>query len=175
MTKKRHWTSVAPQNSCCPDQKIQSGFTLIELVAVIIVIGVLSVYVVPRGSIGKDFYNKGFHDETLSYLRYAQKIAIAQRRTVCVSFTNNSLSLNIASNDGDLECNMAMAEASGKSPAILSARSGTAYASKPINFNFNALGQPVDKTSSTLSTQIWQVANTTRSIVVESDTGYVHE
>ena len=161
----------------------QNGFTLIETITVVVVLGVLSVYAAPRGFIGKDFYDKGFHDETLSYLRYAQKTAIAQRRTVCVSFTNDSLALavasasgnSVASASGNLVCDAAMADVNGKIPATLSARSGTAYASLPADFNFNALGQPVNASNGVVPTQAWQVANTTRSIVVESDTGYVHE
>ena len=158
-----------------PVRMSQSGFTLIELITVVVVLGVLSIYAAPRGFIGKDFYDKGFHDETLSYLRYAQKTAIAQRRTVCVSFTNDSLALTVASASGNLMCDAAMADVNGKIPATLSARSGTAYASLPADFNFNALGQPVNASSGVVPTQTWQVANTTRSIVVESDTGYVHE
>ena len=153
----------------------QNGFTLIELITVVVILGVLSVYAAPRGFIGKDYYDKGFHDETLSYLRYAQKTAVAQRRTVCVSFTHGSLTLTIASATGNLVCDVAMTDPVGKGPATLSARSGTIYASLPIDFNFNALGQPVNASSGMVSTQTWYVANITRSIVVESDTGYVHE
>ena len=153
----------------------KNGFTLLELVTVVVVLGVLSVFATPRSLIGKEFYDKGFHDETLSYLRYAQKTAVAQRRTVCVSFTNDSLALTVASASGNLVCDAAMADVNGKIPATLSARSGTAYASLPADFNFNALGQPVNASSGVVSTQMWQVANTIRSIVVESDTGYVHE
>ena len=153
----------------------QNGFTLIELIIVVVVLGTLSVYVSPRSFIGKDYDDKGFHDETLSYLRFAQKTAVAQRRTVCVSFTDDSVALTIASASGNLDCDAALADASGKTPAVLSARSGTAYVSQPLDFNFNALGQPVDGSSGMVSTQTWRVANTTRSIVVESDTGYVHE
>ena len=141
----------------------------------VVILGVLSVYAAPRSFIGKDYYDKGFHEETLSYLRYAQKTAVAQRRTVCLSFTHDSLALTIASASGNSVCDAAMTDANGKTPAVLSARSGTAYASLPTDFNFNALGQPVNASSGMVSMQTWYVANITRSIVVESDTGYVHE
>ena len=176
MTSKLHRVCLVFHSNFYPTRTFnQSGFTLIELVTVIVVLGVLSIYVMPRSFIGKDFYDKGFHDETLSYLRYAQKAAIAQRRTVCVSFTNNSLFLKIATDSSNLTCNLEMVDANGNMPAILSARSGTAYVTRPVNFNFNALGQPVNQSNSILPTQTWRVANTTRSIVVETDTGYVHE
>ena len=55
------------------------GFTLIEMIMVIVILGVLAVFVAPRMMGTSDFYARGFHDETLGYLRYAQKTAIAQQ------------------------------------------------------------------------------------------------
>jgi prepilin-type N-terminal cleavage/methylation domain-containing protein len=59
----------------------QQGFTLIELIMVIVILGVLAVFAAPRIFNNADFYARGFHDETLALLRYAQKSAVAQRRT----------------------------------------------------------------------------------------------
>ena len=70
-------------SSSSPDQR---GFTLIELVMVLVLAGVLAVFAAPRLFSTGDFNARGFQDETLSLLRYAQKAAIAQRRTVCVTF-----------------------------------------------------------------------------------------
>src|SRR5674476_652767 len=82
----------------------QRGFTLIELVMVIVILGVLAVYAAPRMFNSGDFYARGFHDETLSILRYAQKSAIAQRRTVCVAFTTTSATLTIAATAATASC-----------------------------------------------------------------------
>src|SRR5450759_4081551 len=71
----------------------QRGFTLIELIMVMVMLGVLAVFAAPRIFNSGDFYARGFHDETLALLRYAQKSAIAQRRTVCVAFTTTSACL----------------------------------------------------------------------------------
>src|ERR1035437_3175100 len=76
----------------------QRGFTLIELIMVMVMLGVLAVFAAPRIFNSDDFYARGFHDETLGLLRYAQKAAIAQRRTVCVVFAAGSATLSIASN-----------------------------------------------------------------------------
>jgi len=71
----------------------EGGFTLIELIMVIVMLGILAVFAAPRMFNSEDFYARGFHDETLALLRYAQKTAIAQRRTVCVDFSASSITL----------------------------------------------------------------------------------
>lgn len=150
------------------------GFTLVELVMVIVLLGVLSVYAVPRMINTGDFYARGFHDQSMAYLRYAQKTAIAQRRTVCVTLSANSISLRIAGAAGSNTCSAALAGPAGE-PG-LNARSGVAFSSTILSFNFDALGQPVDNGSgAAAATQTLQVANVSKSITIEAVTGYVHE
>ena len=62
------------------------GFTLVELIAVMVVVGILAVAALPRFFDRNVFEARGFLDETRALLRYAQKTAVSQRRTVCVAF-----------------------------------------------------------------------------------------
>ncbi|BDT70713.1 hypothetical protein os4_02200 [Comamonadaceae bacterium OS-4] len=159
------------------------GFTLVELVMVIVLLGVLSVYAVPRMINTGDFYARGFHDQSMAYLRYAQKTAIAQRRTVCVTLSANAISLRIAGAAGINNCDPASPPApSGTAlrgpagEAGLSARSGVVFSSTLTSFNFDGLGQPVNaSTGAAAPTQVLQVANVTSSITIEAGTGYVHD
>ncbi|NBW49793.1 MAG: prepilin-type N-terminal cleavage/methylation domain-containing protein [Betaproteobacteria bacterium] len=161
----------------------QAGFTLVELVMVIVLLGILSVYAAPRILNSGDFYARGFHDQSMAYLRYAQKTAIAQRRAVCVTLSDSAISLRIANAAGSNTCTATsptgplgtdLAGPAGEGG--LSARSGVAFSSTPISFNFDALGQPVDGSTGALAaTQILQVVNVNRSITIEAVTGYVHE
>jgi MSHA pilin protein MshC len=159
------------------------GFTLVELVMVIVLLGVLSVYAVPRMINTGDFFARGFHDQSMAYLRYAQKTAIAQRRTVCVNLSANAISLRIAGAAGINNCDPASPPApSGTAlrgpagEAGLSARSGVAFSSTLTSFNFDGLGQPVNaSTGAAAPTQVLQVANVTPSITIEAGTGYVHD
>jgi MSHA pilin protein MshC len=152
----------------------QAGFTLVELVMVLVMLGVLAVYAVPRLLSSSDFYARGFHDQSMAYLRYAQKTAVAQRRTVCVTLGSNSLSLQISNTAGSNSCNTALPGPGGE--ASLSARSGVAFSSTTTSFNFDALGQPVNRSTGAASaSQTLQVANVSKSITVEAATGYVHE
>lgn len=158
--------------------RAQSGFTLVELIMVIIILGVLAVFAAPRMFDKNDAYARGFHDETLGYLRYAQKTAIAQRRTVCVTFGgSNSITLTIASNAATFDCSTASALSgpNGAAPVVLTAKPGVAYTAAPTSFNFNGLGQPITSLGGAQATQTLQVAEVDRSITVETSTGYVHE
>ena len=161
-------------------RQAQAGFTLIELVMVILILGVLSAYAAPRMFNSGDFYARGFHDETLSILRYAQKAAIAQRRTVCVDFVQGppaKVTLAIASVNGALTCNTALAwpnkSCAGPfgSTACIEAKSGIGYVSVPIiPLTFNGLGKPSAGQVITVSG-----GTSTFTETVEAETGHVHD
>jgi MSHA pilin protein MshC len=146
---------------------------------VLVLLGVLAVFAAPRLATVSDFKVRGFHDQTLAYLRYAQKTAIAQRRTVCVTWTSGSIALGISSTPNTNNCDpsLALRGPRGESPASVSAPAGVTYASLPLALNFDGLGQPVDATTGIALTaaRSLSVAGAPGSITVESVTGYVHE
>lgn len=148
------------------------GFTLIELVMVILILGLLAVFIAPRLD-PRDYEARGFHDETLALLRYAQKTAIAQRRTVCVAFTANSATLSIATAAATNICAGALVGPRGETPGNITARAGIGYQAVPgTPFFFNALGQP----SQALALQVTQAGVAIgMTVTVEAETGYVHD
>lgn len=153
------------------------GFTLVELVMVIVMLGVMAVFVAPKFAGTSVFNARGFHDETLAYLRYAQKAAVAQRRTVCVTFTANSISLSMASLPQSWTCDVDLSGPRGERPATTAAKAGVQFmgGAAPANFRFDSLGQPVSATGVALTAATIQVDGASASITVESGTGYVHE
>lgn len=54
----------------------QAGYSLVELVVVMVVIGLLSVVAVPRFFGNSVFEERAFRDEVISALRYARNLAI---------------------------------------------------------------------------------------------------
>lgn len=143
------------------------GFTLPELIMVIAIIGILAMVAIPRLQT-TEFDARGFRDQTLAALRYAQKAAIAQRRNVCATFAAGSVTLTVASASGDASpCDTPLSSPGGTSPYAITAAAGVSYVATPTNFSFNALGSPT-------TAQTIQVSGIAETITVESETGYVH-
>jgi len=168
--------SAARHDSGCAGV-LQRGFTLIELIMVMVMLGVLAVFAAPRIFNSDDFYARGFHDETLGLLRYAQKTAIAQRRTVCVTFTSSTATLIMAKDPATTDCSLpttaALVGPSG-SPTI-KAKSIVIYSPTPTPFNFDGLGQPIAATGGApMAAQSIKIVNAS-DVFVEASTGYVHD
>ena len=154
----------------------QSGFTLLEVVVVVAILGIIAIFIAPASLSNTPFYARGFHDETLALLRFAQKSAIAQRRTVCVEFSGAvNVSLRIAASAASPTCTNDLQGPSGGNAASITAQSDVAYSAIPSNFSFDGLGQPVDGLSAPASTKSIQVLNASKTITVEAITGYVHD
>jgi MSHA pilin protein MshC len=142
------------------------GFTLVELVMTMVIVGILGAVVAPRLLTTSVFQSRGFADQVQATLRYAQKIAIAQHRFVCVAFTINSVKLTTGTTNG---CGTELVSLSGAATTSITANPASiSFTATPAGFYFDALGKP------SLPTQNINVNNVPNSIVVEAETGYVH-
>lgn len=145
------------------------------------IIGILAVAAISRFSGTEDFDRRGFYDETLAALRYAQKVAIAQRRNVCVAFTATTVTtvtLTIAADAGGASScapGTNLPSPTGAGPFVVTPRiTGISFVAAPTSFQFDALGRPRTGADAFIATQTFQVAGLPLNITVEQETGYVH-
>lgn len=140
----------------------QQGFTLVELVVVLVLLAIVSAIAVPSLSGTRAIDDARFVHEVRDALRFAQRTAIAQRRNVCVGFTASSVSLTIAATSGGA-CTAALAGPGGESPFTVTA-ANEGFTVVPANFVFDPLGAA--SVGQTLSLP-------GASILVDAGTGYV--
>ncbi|KAB8051095.1 prepilin-type N-terminal cleavage/methylation domain-containing protein [Janthinobacterium rivuli] len=172
------------------------GFTLIELVAVLVLAGLLATFAVNRFFQRDTFDARGFADQVTNIVRYGQKLAVAQNRAVFVRIDANSVALCF---DAVCSADQKVVPPAGKNSGSKETQqyclgsnwlcegspSGVTLSTDPVDtagFYFDALGQPyaqddVFPKSSTFPARLKisiQGDGTTRNVMVEGETGYVH-
>lgn len=149
-----------------------AGFSLVELVVVIVLLGIVAAVVMPRWRGGSGFEERALHDQVVAALRYAQKSAVAARRTVCVSFSTSpsKVDFSISSTYPAANCSIGSLLAGPDGTNLSIAASGSiAITSSASSLTFDAAGRPSAAASITVSGLPASLA-----ITVESETGYVH-
>lgn len=148
-----------------------SGFTLVELIVVIVLLGIVASIAGPRFANKAIFDERGFADEVRAAIRYAQKVAVAQRRLVCLDFSATQLAVVYVA---AAACNGAapVADPGSGAPYVVTAPNNVTVTA--TDFAFNGLGQPVTLAGVPLAAQ--RVIQTTKRqpILVDPETGYVH-
>ncbi len=167
-------TNIRACSNACAQRRaalFEHGFTLIELIMVIVMLGILAVFAAPRIFNSGDFSARGFHDETLALLRYGQKTAIAQRRTVCVNLNATGVTMTMfAANPAPATCAAATTVQAPPLTPPFTPRGGTGLASALLGpFQFTPLGSTNQASAISIT-----ITNST-PITVEASTGYVHE
>ncbi|MEC5160301.1 MSHA pilin protein MshC [Janthinobacterium sp. CG_23.3] len=175
----------------------QRGFTLVELVAVILVTGILATLAMPRFFERQAFDARNFAEQSQSMLRYAQKVAIAQNRRVFVRLNGSGVALCfdaacaaaarvVPPSGGNSGAAATVAQCAGDARwHCEGAPSGVSYTKAPAisSFYFSALGKPFAALDadgarvSTFATLLMTVrggAADVHPITVEAETGYVH-
>jgi MSHA pilin protein MshC len=172
---------------------LQQGFTLVELIAVIIVVGILGAVAAGRFLGRSSFDSVAYADQAAALLRYAQKVAVAQNRNVYVRVDAAGIALCYQSACG--AGNRVLAPGTGNSGSAATvaacANDATWACEAPpaqvrvtpvASFYFDALGKPfaaADIAPTPVSTfakldVVVRASESVRTISVEMETGYVH-
>ena len=137
----------------------EAGFTLVELVMVIVIIGVLAVFALPALDL-TTFRLRGFADELKAQTAAMQRLALAQRRPVIATFTTTGASFAYAA--GGTIASVPCPNAA--SPCL--AEGGT----RTVTFNVNNSGSAVTSTGSALPITV-SYGTTSMSYQIETETG----
>jgi MSHA pilin protein MshC len=158
----------------------QHGFTLIELVVVIIIVGILSVAAIPRLLDKTGFAARGAKDFLGASLRYSQKSAVAMRRNVCVVVSSTGLAVTYATNFGSNQncagSNLLMNPGNNKPYSDPSnVFPGGATVASGTSLIFDALGRPLTALfAPTAGVVTITVNGYSPDVIIEPETGYVH-
>lgn len=122
------------------------GFTLVELVTIIIIMGVLAAMAAPKFTdLTSSTAESGHASEIRSSLAHARKTAVAARRYVCVSVASNKLTFTMDAADPDSlttpSCTLPVPLPAGDSSGVLLAPSGVSVTSSPATFHFKPSGE----------------------------------
>jgi MSHA pilin protein MshC len=146
-------------------RKRATGFTLTELVVVIVIATILSAFAISRINT-TSFNTEGYSKQVAAALRYAQKIAVSQRRNVKVTVSAGSVALTYP------DIGSAVRQPPGTDAFTVNVPSGVTLGGTlaASDFTFSALGRP--STGGTLIVSGGDITPVT--LTVETETGYVH-
>ena len=148
---------------------LQRGFTMVELVIVMVVIAIISAIGMSRFADRDVFAVQGAADQLVSGLRTAQAIAIAQRQTVYVVLTASPLALQVCM---DAACTQPVLAPGGDTLWLASTQGLRLTAGA----SYSLLPSGVPSLGSTLSLQVQNsdASASSQAVVVEVGSGHVH-
>ena len=141
------------------------GFTVVELVVVIVLLGILSVYAVPRFVGVASFETSGFYQETVSAARYANRLAVGRGEPVRIRFNAQGYKLFY---QGDTPLPKQGHPVSSNNRTDISLSSDTSGISLPHNATFDALGRCSQGCEGNLTISV-----DGRDMTIYEETGYV--
>ncbi|MFG3452624.1 type II secretion system protein [Stutzerimonas stutzeri] len=131
--------------------KYQCGFTIVELVMTIVIMGILAAVVGPRFFDRKVFDERLFFEETVSAVRYAQKLALASGCLTQVNLDAGGYRLRRAANCVSGAYSAEVQGPDGQIPfANAEVPAGVPVSATNFPVVFDSLGRPSSAASATI-------------------------
>jgi len=151
----------------------ERGFTLPELIAVLLVAAVLAVTVMPKFDAALSLRNDTWRDEVVAALRTAHQTAVSHRRLVCASVAGGSVTLTIAAVNPASACGAALPGPSGAAAYTTSTGGASASVSPAGTLYFQPSGRVTsDGAGNTVSSRTISIGGAS-DITVVGETGHV--
>jgi MSHA pilin protein MshC len=160
---------------------VAGGFTLVEMISVIVIMGVLAITALPRFAEVDVFASRGFFEQAVAATRYAHKLAIASGCSIEVNFIDANERFTVSRWTGGADCTERtlplelVAQPGSNSDYALTAPDGVDI-SNDLLFYFDRVGRPHDAVGNliTLSADL-QVSIDLRQLQIIPETGLVVE
>jgi MSHA pilin protein MshC len=148
---------------------------MVELVMVIVVLGIMAVFVLPKLDAGLSLRDSAWRDEVVATMRYAQKSAVAHRRVVCATVSSTSIALTIATVNPAVSCDATLTGMDGSAVFASTSNSGASTAVAPAGvIYFQSDGRvTTDLAGGTAATRTLSGTGWYADITVKGETGYV--
>lgn len=150
---------------------------MVELIVVMVLVGILSVYAIPKLNGAISMRDDAWRDSVQAALRYAQKSAVARRRLTCVTVSATSLSVTTSTvnpaNTGS-PCPVAMPGPDGTTTFATAANSSANTSVSPAGvIYFQPDGRVTTDAAGVTAANRTVSMNGVSSIVVYGETGHV--
>lgn len=146
------------------------GFTLVELITVIVILGIISAIALPRLIDRSAFQARGFEDEVLAALRYARALAVSSGCEVQVSIAGDAYTLLQQTGCAGVVFTVAVPDPATQAASYTgTAPLGITLTSVPAQFVFDVRGQAIGGAPDVVLTL---GGNVNRTITVFGSTGF---
>jgi len=142
------------------------GFTIIELVTVLVIIGIITAVALPRFFSADSFNDRGFYSEVINAMRYSQQLAVAINCNTRVVLNNSTYTVTLDDDSSNCPANSFTTPARDPVTGQAGFTGTSNVTTSNATVTFDALGAIASDTSITVGGY---------AFCVHATTGYISE